>query len=100
MNIKGTAIVKRYAGRTCITGFTIFADVLAIDGLCQDAGTGGFSHPSGTAEQEGMRQLLVPDGVFKGGGDMLLPHNRGKILGPVFPRGNDKVVHGRKIGIS
>jgi hypothetical protein len=44
-----------------------------------------------------MGQLLVPDGIFQGGGDMLLPHDRREILRTVFPRGNDEMIHGRKI---
>ncbi len=69
-----------------ITGFTIGCAVFAVDGLCQDAGAGGFTHSPRTTKQEGMGQLVVIDGILQRGGDMGLPHHGGKILRTVFSR--------------
>jgi hypothetical protein len=65
----------------------------AVDGFRQDTGTGSFTHTSWTAEQEGMRQLLLPDGIFQGGSNVCLTYNRRKILWPVFAGGNDEILH-------
>jgi len=40
-----------------------------------------------------MGQLLITDGIFKGGGNMRLTHDRGEILRSVFSCGNDEFIH-------
>jgi hypothetical protein len=39
-------------------------NIFAVDGLCQNTGTGGFAHTPRTAKQKGMRQLIVADGIL------------------------------------
>ena len=40
-----------------------------------------------------MGQVVAPDGVFKGGGNMLLTYNGIKGLRSVFTGGNNKFIH-------
>jgi hypothetical protein len=93
MDIHGDPVVKRDTGMAFVTGFSVRAYVLAVDGLGEYTGTGRLADTSGTAEQKGMRQLIVPDGIFEGGSDMRLPHYGGKTLRPVFSCRNNKFVH-------
>jgi hypothetical protein len=86
MDIQGSTLIKGYTGMTLITGFSVIARILAIDGLGEYPGAGGLTHSPWAAKQEGMRQLLVLNGIFKGSGNMALTHHGGKILGPVFSR--------------
>ncbi len=67
-----------------VAGFAIGAYIFTIDGFGQDTGTGGFTHAPRTAKQEGMRQLLVLNGIFQGGGNMSLAHYGIKSLWSVF----------------
>ena len=39
--------------------------MLAVDRLCEDAGTGGFPHAARPAEEIGMRQLPALDGILE-----------------------------------
>jgi hypothetical protein len=91
--IHGSPIVKRGAALAFITGFPFFGWLFTIDGLGQDTGTGGFTHPSRSAKQKGMCQLLVYDRIAKRCGNMRLPHNGVKSLGPVFSCRYDEFVH-------
>src|SRR5258707_9046474 len=54
VDVEGGAVVEGYAGRTGVTGLAFRADVLAIDGLGQDTGTGGLANATRTAKQESM----------------------------------------------
>jgi hypothetical protein len=85
MYIQRSAVVERGAGAAGIAGFRIGRTVFAIDGLCQYPGTGGFAHATGTTKQECMRQLILADRIFEGGGNMLLAYYRVECLWPVFP---------------
>ena len=49
---------------TGIAGFTFFGLVFTIDRFGQDPCAGGFAHTPGTAKQEGMGQLVMPDRIF------------------------------------
>jgi hypothetical protein len=40
-----------------------------------------------------MRQLIIPDGIFKRGGNMRLPYHSRKILRAVFPGRNNEFIH-------
>jgi len=53
-----------------VTGFPVRTYIFTVNGLGKYTGAGGLTNPPGAAEQEGMRQLIVPDGIFKGGRDM------------------------------
>src|SRR6186713_295293 len=94
MNVERCTIVERYTGIAFITGFPILVRGLAIDRLGKDPGAGGLADPTGTAEQKGMRQLVVLNGILKGSRDMRLPDHRSKILGSVLSRRNYKFIHG------
>lgn len=76
-----------------IAGFTFFGLVFTIDCFGQDPCTGGFAHTAGTAKQEGMSQLVMPDRIFKCGGYMRLTHNSIKRLWSVFSSGNNEFIH-------
>jgi hypothetical protein len=78
---------------TVVTSLPIRSHIRAIDGLCQDPGTGRLTNPPGTAEQESMSQLAIFNGVFQGSSDMRLAHNRRKILGPVFSGADYEFIH-------
>ena len=69
---------------TFVAGLTGLLHVLAVDRLGQYPGAGGLAHAPGPAEQEGMRQLVVADGVAQGGRDMGLPDHMAEILRPVL----------------
>ena len=84
MDIHGGTVIERHTGMTAVTGFTIGLQVLAIDSFSQDTGTGGLTYTPGTAEQEGMGQVVVLDGILEGGGDMLLSYNGIKGLRTIF----------------
>jgi len=84
MDIKGRALIKGPAGSTFIASFPVAPEVLAIDRFSQYPGAGRLTHSPGAAKQKGVRQLFAPDGIFKRGGNMSLPHNRIKGLWPVF----------------
>ena len=67
--------------------------VLAIDGLGQDSGAGRLAYTPRPAKQEGVRQLLVLDGILQGSSDMCLTHDRREILRAIFSGRNDKFIH-------
>ena len=46
MYIQRGAGIKWNAAVTIITGFTIFGARFTVDGLCQNSGTGSFTHSS------------------------------------------------------
>jgi len=97
MDVKGTLGIERSAGITVVAGFTVWRSVLAVDGLGENPGTGGFAHAPGTTKKKCLGKMTVPDRVFEGGGNMLLPHHTFKVGGPVFPGRNDKIIHRRKL---
>ena len=66
--------------------------VEAVDALGEDACAGGLSHSSGAAEEVGVCQLLACDGIFEGGGDVALAHDRFECLWAIFASRNYKVV--------
>ena len=76
-----------------VAGFDGFGNVFAVDGLGKDAGASGLANSPRTTKQECLCKLVVPDGVFKGIGNGLLPHYRVEGLGPVLPGRNNKVLH-------
>ena len=45
-------------------GLAIGLQGLAVNGFCQYAGTGGFTHAPRTAKQKSMRQVIVLNGIF------------------------------------
>jgi len=71
---------------TRIAGLALGQLLFAVDGLCQDPCAGGFTYSTWTAKQKGMCKLMIADGIFKGGCNVLLPHHRIERLGPVLSR--------------
>jgi hypothetical protein len=99
MNVQGRTFVKGDAGMAFIAGFSVGRGMLAIDGFGENPCAGGLSHAPGSAEQESMGKLLVPDCIFQGGGNMRLAHHGGKILRSVLSCRNDKIVHTRAASV-
>jgi len=54
VDVQRSAFVEGDAGVAFITGFAAGVRGFAIDGLRQNAGTGGLSYPPGAAKQESM----------------------------------------------
>ena len=78
---------------TLVTSLAIGLEVFAVDGFGKDACTSRFAHAPRTAKQKGMRQMIVPNGVFQRSGNVLLPYDCVKRLGPVFACGDDEFFH-------
>lgn len=93
MDIERAAFVEGNAGVTLVAGLAIGLEIFAVDGFCQDTGTGSFSHTAWTAEQKGMRKLVIADGVFECGGNVGLSYYCRKVLWSVFTGRNDKILH-------
>src|SRR5690606_6173673 len=62
--------------------------LLAMETLGQNAGYGGLADPSGTAEQIGMMQPPLIQGVGQGGQHMMLAYHLFKRMGAPFTRQN------------
>jgi len=93
VDIQRDPVVKGYTGMALVTGLAIRRYILTINGLGKYTGTSSFADSPGSAKEEGMRQLVVPDGIFKSGRDMRLANHRRKTLWPVFSRRNNKFIH-------
>jgi hypothetical protein len=91
----GTVLVEGQAGFTGIAGFSGIGYVLAIDGLGKYPGTGGLPHPSGSAEQIGVTQEIVLNGVPECCGDGRLTHHIGKTCRSVLSCRYNKFIHMR-----
>jgi hypothetical protein len=77
-----------------IAGFSFRRNILAVYGFGQYPGTGSFTHSPWSAKQEGVCQLIIPDRIFQGCGNVALPHYRFKSLGSILSgRNNEFVVH-------
>src|SRR5690606_15483994 len=55
-----------------------------VDLFCQDTGTSSFAYPSRTREQQGLRQMIIFNGVGQCIGNSLLPNDILECLGPIF----------------
>lgn len=66
----------------------------AVDQTRNDPGAGRLSHAAGTAKQERLRQLIVVDGIFERGGNVLLPNHLVEPSRAIFPCRYDKILHG------
>jgi len=60
--------------------------MLAVDGLGENTGAGGFTHTAGATEQVCVGKVLVFNGILQRGGDVLLTNNGVEGLGAVFSR--------------
>jgi hypothetical protein len=61
MNTVGPVLIKGEAGFALVTGLSGIRDILTIDGLGKDPGTGGLPYPSRTAEEVCMSKMVVND---------------------------------------
>ena len=62
--------------------------LLAVEALGQDAGDGGLADPAGAAQQVGMMQPSLIQGIGQGGQHMLLANHLFKRMGAPFTRQN------------
>ena len=62
--------------------------LLAVEALGQDAGYGGLADPAGAAQQVGMMQPSLIQGIGQGGQHMLLANHLFKRMGAPFTRQN------------
>ena len=67
--------------------------MLAVEGLGEDTGARGFTHATRSTEEEGLRHLVVADGVFESRRDGLLPHHRVESRGSVLTCRDDEIIH-------
>lgn len=65
MDIIRTLFVECLARFTFIARLSFRRGMQAVDGLGKDTCAGGFSYPSRTAEQVGVRQFMVGNGIFR-----------------------------------
>ena len=94
--VVGTLFVECLAGFAPVAGLAVGRWRQAVDGLGEDACAGGFSHTAWTAEQVGMSQLAVGDGILEGGSQGALSHHRVEGAGTVFA-GRYYIVFHRRI---
>jgi hypothetical protein len=74
MYIERSTSVKADTTFTYITSLIILGKMRTINCFCEDPGTGCFTNATGSAKQKSMCQLLLPDGIFQGSGDVGLTH--------------------------
>ena len=67
-----------------VARLTLGTDVLTVDGLGQNSCARGFANAPRPTKQKRMRQLIVPNGIFKRGGDMRLSYHGLESLRAVF----------------
>jgi hypothetical protein len=67
-----------------ITSFAGSIGIFTVNCFGQNAGAGCFTYPTRPTKKKSVRQLLIADGIFEGGGDVCLSHHRIKGLGPVL----------------
>jgi len=65
VNIHGALLVESQARFAFIASFAVLTRIETVDGLCEDAGTGGFAYASRTAEEVGMRKFAALNGVLE-----------------------------------
>ena len=85
VDVERSVVVERTARLAFVAGFHVLSGVEAVDGLGHDACASGLSYTSGSAEEVGLGERMVADGVLQRRGDRLLAYHRVKSRGPVFP---------------
>ena len=91
-HVQGPALGDFDAARVFVVEIHLGA-VGAVEAFGEDAGDGGFAGAAGAAEEVGMGDALLFDGVRQRLGDMLLAYDVAETLGTVFS-GYDLVRHG------
>jgi hypothetical protein len=64
MYIERSMFIEAGTGVAGIAGLALRGQVLAVNGFGQDTGTSSFAYTSGTAEQKGLRQMILADSIF------------------------------------
>lgn len=82
--VETASLVEGYAAFAVTATFAVGSGSEAVDGLGEDAGTGGLAYAAGTAEEIGVGELAVVNGVLEGGGEGLLTYDGGEGHGAVF----------------
>ena len=90
-DVEGAALLKSLATLAGATGLAVVGGVLAVDGLGEDACTGGLS--ARTAEEVGVGQFARLDRIAESGGQRVLADDVGKLHRTVFARRNYIFVH-------
>ena len=93
MDVHGALLVEGLAALTLSAGFTTILRIEAVDGLREDAGTGGLADAARTAEQIGMGQLAGTNSVLERGSQRPLTHNRVKVERTIFKCRNNVFFH-------
>jgi hypothetical protein len=86
MDIKGMRGLKANARIAAAARLHFWTGIHAVDGLSQNAGTGGFSYSPRPAKQKGMGYFIVRQGIPERSCNVQLPHHIVKRKGPVFSR--------------
>ena len=82
--VETASLVEGCATFAVTAAFAVGSGSEAVDGLGEDAGTGGLAYAAGTAEEIGVGELAVVNGVLEGGGEGLLTYYGGEGHGAVF----------------
>ncbi len=75
-DVVGALLIESLAALAVIACLAVLARVLAVDCLGKDAGTGGLSHTSRTAEKIGVSELAALHCILQSGGQSTLSDNR------------------------
>jgi hypothetical protein len=75
MYVKGCIFIKGAATIACITCFAFLCDIFTVDRFSQDTRTGGLSHSTWPAEQEGLCQMVGANSILQGGYHLILPYH-------------------------
>src|SRR5690606_643688 len=94
--IGGILFLKCYAGSTFPACLKITGNIFTVDRFRQYPGGGGFPYAPRSAEQKGVCNFILADGIFERGGNMLLAHHFVEALGAVFSCGYNKLTHMNK----
>jgi hypothetical protein len=92
-NIEGGLLIEGSTGRTFIARLSVFARVLAVDGLGQNTSTSGLSYSTWSAEQKGVRQAVHLKGILKRVRDMALAYDLVEAAGAIFSGTDLKLAH-------
>ena len=93
MDIIRARIVERFAGFALVAGLCFCSAVKAVQCLCQDARTGGFTNPSRPTKKIRMSKVVAANGVFQRCRNRLLTNHRMKRGRSVFPGRYNKIAH-------
>ena len=92
VDIERAVLVERATRIALITRLVTFW-FEAVYCLCEDAGAGGLSDTSRSAEEVGVSQLTTLDGIFERRCNMRLSHDTCECCGTIFTRRYNKFLH-------